>query len=402
MTPNVALVGASGYGRRHLVDLLELHRDGAIVLGAVVDVRPAAELPGLFAAAGASPLVTPDLGEAIDHSPLDTVVIATPPHTHAALARRALSSGVSVYLEKPPVALPTQLRELVALAGATRFEVGFQQTPGVLAAVTGALAEHDLGAVVRVTGFGALQRPDAYYSRASWAGRRDLGGVPVFDGALFNPLAHVVHAALAVAHAVEPRWTMAGLEVELGSVRAIQADDIAAIRVTSRHGPLVTAAGTTAADRVVEPGLVVEGERGSLRLRLRDLSGTVRSARFAPSKHPPVMRQAVLDPHGPADPLLTASAAEPFVRLVAAAVDAVAAPARLGDLGRIRERDGDRWAELPGISDAIEAAAAGGTLLGEQRVPIGPATRRTGLEVWSGLLRHPYDADRTASQEVTT
>lgn len=402
MTPTVTLVGASGYGRHHLADLLSWHRAGLITLGSVVDVHPAAELPDLFAAAAASPLVTTDLGEAIEHARADTVVIASPPHTHAVLARRALSAGAAVYLEKPPVPLPAQLRELIALAGATRFEVGFQQTPGVVAAVAAARAEHDLGPIVRVTGFGAVQRPDRYYARATWAGRRELDGVPVFDGSLFNPFAHVVHAALAVARAVEPQWTMAGLEAELGSVRPIQADDVAALRVTSEAGPLVTAVATTAADRVVHPSLLVEGRRGSLRLRLRDLSGVARSTPLPPREHPSVLRRAVLDPRGPADPLLTAAAAEPFVRLVGATVDAVDAPTRLGHLGRTRERDGDRWAELPGITDAVEAAVASGTLLSEQQVPIGPAARRTGLNGWNGLLRPPYDADRIVHQEVST
>lgn len=415
MTPTVALVGASGYGRRHLAELLELHREGSIVVGAVVDVEPAAELPALFAASDASPFVTAGLGTALDHVGADAVVIATPPHTHAALAARALASGAAVYLEKPPVPLPSQLASLVDLAGGTRFEVGFQQTPGVVAAVCDVLAAHDLGPVLRVTGFGALQRPDAYYARARWAGRRDLEGAPVFDGALFNPLAHVLHAALAVARTIEPGWAMAELEAELGSVRPIQADDLAALRVRSRHGPLVTAVGTTAADRVVEPGLVVVAERASLRLRLRDLAASIVPVRHGasgaaprpavpvsvPREHRSALRQLVLDPRGAADPLLTGPAAEPFVRLVAAAVDSVTAPTPLGHLGRSRDHDADRWVELPGSTDAIDAAVAGGTMLGEQGVPVA-AVRRAGLEEWNGLLEHPYDLDQAVSEGVST
>lgn len=396
MRPAVALVGASGYGRRHLDELLGLHRAGAIELCAVVDIALPAGLAELMAESGARPYLGGDLAEALDSRHPTTVVIATPPHTHAPLAEQALAAGCSVYLEKPPVPLLADLHRLVARASGRRFEVGFQQTPGVIAAVTDTLSSYPLGAIQRVTGFGALQRPDSYYTRARWAGRRELDGRPVFDGALFNPLAHVVHAALAVASSIRPGWALDSLEAQLASVRPIQSDDLAAIRARAIEGPEVTMIGTTAADRVVEPALLVVGERGRLRLRLRDLAATVSldgddTVELPPRAHRSALRAAVLDPHGPADPLLNASAAEPFVRLVSAVVDTVGGPVTLAADAVAIHRDGERLVTLPRITEAIERAVEDGGLLAGAGLAPGDARRRPGLGEWSGRMARPYD-----------
>ncbi|WP_368497685.1 Gfo/Idh/MocA family protein [Herbiconiux sp. A18JL235] len=398
----VALVGASGYGRRHLDELLDLHRAGSIEVCAVVDTAlPAgigelAELAGLVAESGAHPYLGGDLAEALRSREPTTVVIATPPHTHAALAEQALAAGCSVYLEKPPVPLLADLHRLLERASGRRFEVGFQQTPAVVATVTDALLAHPLGAVERITGFGALQRPDSYYTRSRWAGRLELDGRAVFDGALFNPLAHVVHAALAIASSIDPAWALDSLEAQLGSVRAIQCDDLAAVGARSIDGPEVFAIGTTAADRVIEPSVLVVGERGRLRVRLRDLATTVSVDGEDPFELPPrahgsALRAAVLDPHGPADPLLEAAAAEPFVRLVSAVVDTVGEPVALARDSLALHRDGERLVTLPGIARAIESAVDDGHLLTDGQVALGDSLRRTRLGEWNGRMARSYD-----------
>lgn len=384
MTPSVVLVGASGFGRSHLTELLALHAGGGIRLVGVVDIAPAPELQRLFADHDAHPVVGPDLARLLDAVHPDSVVIATPPHTHATLARTALSAGCAVYLEKPPVPLPSELAELDELAGDTRFEIGFQQTPGLVAAVAAALDGHDLGPITRVTGFGAVRRPDSYYRRADWAGRLRLDGRPVFDGSLFNPFAHVVHGALAVARTLDPaEWRSAHVTAERGSVRGIEADDVAALRIVTasrgRRAPIVTAVATTAADEIIEPSLLVVGERGGVRLRLRDLGGTVddhsRPVCELPAReHESRLRAAVLDPRGTANPLLTASAAAPFVGVVAAVAQHCPPPTPMTGLARVSQDSGERWVDLPGLTRAVEAAAIEGTLLSDQQIGIGAAS----------------------------
>lgn len=394
MTPTVALVGVSGYGRRHLLDLLRLHSEGRIELVGIADPNIPSEVEEELARFGARPHTAPALDVLLQVCEPQTVVIAAPPHTHFPLALQALTSGASLYVEKPPVPLPEQLDELERVAGNRRVEFGFQQTRSVVTAVDAARRERPVGELRRITAYGSLQRPDSYYDRAPWAGRRTLGDNAVFDGSLFNPLAHTVHAALALAQREEPTWTMDELEVELGAVRDIEADDVAALRMRSAAGPTVTAVGTTAGDEIIEGSLLLEGTAGVMRVRLRDLrieveaDGTtsVLAGTFAPA----ALDTAVCAPQAPADPFTDISAVRAFVRLVAAAVDATPGTEGLAGARHVDGESGPRT-ELPGISAAITRAAEDGLLIGEAGVRIGRAYRRHSLENWDGRLTswHP-------------
>jgi predicted dehydrogenase len=60
--------------------------------------------------------VTADFDELLDDPGLDAVVVATPVVTHYDLARRALSAGKHVFVEKPMAVRASEAEELVALA----------------------------------------------------------------------------------------------------------------------------------------------------------------------------------------------------------------------------------------------------------------------------------------------
>lgn len=400
--PTVALVGVSGYGRRHLIDLLRLHAEGRIELVGLADPRIPAEVHEELERSSASPRTAATLDELFALCAPQTVVVATPPHTHHRLALTALDAGASVFVEKPPVPLPEQLDELKFRARRRRVEFGFQQTRSVVMAADAARHTYPIGELRRITAYGALQRSDSYYTRAPWAGRRMLGDAAVFDGSLFNPLAHAVHAALVLARREESSWVMNELEVELGAVRDIEADDTAAMRIRSVRGPLVTALGTTAADEVIEPSLLLQGTSGAMEVRLRDLRIDVEvdgvASALVGTPAPAALGQAVTRPDDAADPLTDIEAVRSFVRLVAAAVDTAPVPKHLS--GVVVDRDPGPGAEYPGISAAIARAAADGTLLGEAGVPIGAAHHRASLENWDGRLTGRHQAHVRPYSEV--
>ncbi|MBE1876581.1 Gfo/Idh/MocA family protein [Myceligenerans pegani] len=364
--PTVALAGVSGYGRRHLQTLLRLHAAGRVALVGIADPSYPPEIDPLLQHAGAAPERAGDLTRLLGRSVPDTVVIATPPHTHHALASAALRAGASVYLEKPPVPLPEQLDDLDRLVGGRRLEVGFQQTRDVVDVVGATLEGHPVGRLRRVTAFGALRRPDSYYARAPWAGRHWLGDAPVFDGSLFNPLAHVLHAALVLARQEDPAWRAERIDTMLASVRDIEADDFAALRVSTSAGPTVTAIGTTAADRVIEPSIALVGEFGTVTVRHRDLRVRVNRAGREVEIHgvpgTPALERAVTDPHGVADPVADLAGVRPFVTVVAATVRLFPRPVRLR--GRVDGGE-DPQTCLPGIARAIRDAVRSGRLPGE-------------------------------------
>ncbi len=251
----VVLAGARGHGRWHLDNLRRLAERGTVELVGVCDVAPvtglavpqSADLPGLIARTGA-----------------EVTVLVTPIHTHADLAVAALHAGSHLLLEKPPA---PSLGEHLRIAAAVRetglaCQVGFQSLASeAVPFVRKLVAGGQLGKVHGIGVAGAWPRPDDYFRRAPWAGRRRIDGVAVTDGALTNPFAHAVATALAVAEA-EQLGALAEVDVELYHANPIEADDTACLRVRLPDGSVITVAVTLCAPERHEPYLVVHGELG--------------------------------------------------------------------------------------------------------------------------------------------
>ena len=264
----VALVGANGHGQWHRRVIAPLHQAGSVRLVGLCDVAPVVDAPGAPVPAGVP--VFRDHPELLAATRPELVVVCTPPHTHLPVAVAAVRAGADLLLEKPPLASLAEHAELTReLARAGRVcQVGFQALGSpALAELTAALAAGRLGQVTGIGVAGAWQRPDGYYRRAPWAGRRRLAGGPVLDGALVNPFAHALMQALAVAEAVTGRPVpVTGWELELERYRArpIEVDDTAALRLRlpGRPGLPVVVAVTLCADEHLPGELTVHTEGG--------------------------------------------------------------------------------------------------------------------------------------------
>jgi predicted dehydrogenase len=255
----VALIGANGHGhwhRRHLA------QRPAFDVVALCDLQPIADVEG-------AP-VDRDTALFTDHRAMlaattpDLVIVCTPPHTHLALACDALRAGCDVLLEKPPLLSSAEHASLSAVCASTgrAVQVGFQALGS--AALAEVLAAVDAGALGTVTGVSALaawQRPDAYYTRAPWAGRRRVNGQPVIDGALVNPLAHAVMQAAAVAAATgDP--SISTVELSRHRTRRIEVEDTAVMRVTTATGLPVVVAVTLCGEEFIPGEITVHGTSG--------------------------------------------------------------------------------------------------------------------------------------------
>lgn len=278
--PRIALVGAHGHGTSHLTHLRHLVARGAVELLAVADPRPLAdEAQAVEAAARGQRLAVapgtpwyPDLAALLAADVPDVVVLCTPIATHATLAETALRAGCDVLLEKPSTATLAELEHLVDVTRETgrAVQVGFQTFGShALDVVRGLVAEGRIGSLRGVGGVGTWVRPEAYWTRAPWAGRRTLDGRPVVDGVTTNPLAHAVATALLLAGA---RTSQDVTEVELDLARAnpIEADDTTSVRVTTRSGVRVALGLTLCAATHSAPRLVVHGSTGRIVLHYTD------------------------------------------------------------------------------------------------------------------------------------
>jgi len=365
--PRVVLVGVAGYGARHLSTLTQLHEAKRIELAALVDSR-FAQARGRHEAVSGFREFT-DLHVALEAVNPDSVLVATPPHTHLDLAEAVLQHGSSLYLEKPPVPLLQDLETLEThVRPGQRVEVGFQLARQTLEAAMQVWSSDVLGEVHRITAHAALARGDTYYQRAPWAGRWFMDGQAVFDGPLFNPCAHILHAALLATRMVYTDWRPGTLSAECYSVRDLDGDDLIAVRLEpDGAGPSLVATATTAADEVLEPAITLHGTSGEVTIRHGDGQATLRTQGReatlpAPTGMPNAVESAVTAPHGEPDELLTLTAVRPYVQLVNAIVEACGAPHRLSEHRRRTVRDGDTFAYLPGVTAAIRRVVARGKL----------------------------------------
>lgn len=253
--PTVAIVGAHGHGEWHRRSVKTLD----VRLVALVDVTPVPDAD--------VPVYTDHRAMLAAERP-DVVIVVTPPHTHLAIAQDVLRAGADLLLEKPPV---LDLAQHAALAATVRetgraCQIGFQALgSGALTA----LLDADLGELRSVAVAGAWWRPDSYWTRSPWSGRRSV------DGALINAFAHALMQCLAIAGPLPG----ATVELERYRTRDIEVEDTACVRL-SGAGPTLVAAVTLASEEFVAGDITVVGSRGTAYLQyatdVLELPGTPR------------------------------------------------------------------------------------------------------------------------------
>lgn len=115
----MALIGLGPGSQPHLAGLNELH-DRVDLRWAVARSHPEnarATLP-------AHTRVTDDIALALQDPDVEAVIVATPAHTHLAIAGRALAAGKHTLVEKPLDVSLAKAEELVRLAAATDLRFG--------------------------------------------------------------------------------------------------------------------------------------------------------------------------------------------------------------------------------------------------------------------------------------
>ena len=262
--PQVALVGAHGYGARHLENLARLAALNLVDLVAVADPRPPAE--GTLAAGVAT---FSSLEELLASGPApDVVILATPIQTHAPLALAALAAGADVYVEKPPMASLAQFNDVLAAAeeSGRLVQVGFQSLGShALPALDRLVADGEIGDVRGVSAVGTWVRTTGYFKRSRWAGKRSLDGTDVVDGVATNALAHAVATGLRIAGAARAA-DVAAVETDLYRAHATESDDTSVIRVRTTAGTVLMCALTLCADEQTAPSVTIHGTKGHAEL----------------------------------------------------------------------------------------------------------------------------------------
>ncbi|MBK3641958.1 Gfo/Idh/MocA family protein [Streptomyces sp. MBT33] len=358
-TVDIVLAGARGHGRWHLDNIRRLQDKGIVRLAGICELTPlsAAEIPdGL-----GSPEQSADFGALLDSTGARIAVICTPIPTHTDLALTAANRGVHVLLEKPPAPSYAEFRRMadgIAAAGVA-CQIGFQSLGShAVPAIREMIDEGAVGEIVGIGGAGAWARPESYYRRAPWAGKRRLNGIDVIDGVLTNPLAHAVATGLALNGS--PRAEdVTGVELELLRANDIESDDTSCVRVSTAQGRQVNVAATLCAEHPDEPYVLIHGTSGRITFWYKQDRVLLQRADHGPEEYQygrTDLLENLVDHLTDGDDLLvTPDATGAFMKVVEAirlAPDPAPLPAGAWQLLPDEERR-----VVPGI-DALVAAAA--------------------------------------------
>lgn len=260
--PRIVLVGVHGFGARHLANVSRLEREGMLELVAVADPTPPE--PGTLQD---SVGVHRTLAEVVAvGTRADIVIIATPIHSHADLARAALVMGADLYVEKPPVASLEQFQDLLdrASAAGSAVQAGFQSLGSLaIRRIEELIGGGEIGAVRGISAEGMWVRSRGYFERSRWAGRRTLDGADVVDGVATNPLAHAVATALRISGARQAA-DIDSVEVDLYRAHDIEGDDTSTLRIRTGTGRVVTCALTLCAAVQERPSVSIAGTEGEI------------------------------------------------------------------------------------------------------------------------------------------
>ena len=263
----VALIGTRGFGTSHLRNLARLEEEGVARLVGVVDVaEPPAELQAIHHRS---------LGELLD-ALSDSAQARDRHHRHpdrhpcAARDRGARRRCSTCTSRSRPCRRSRSTGPCSQRQRTRNARCRWASRPAAAPAWTRCAREvagGALGTVTAVHVHGAWQRDRAYYARSAWAGKRRLAdGRRVADGVATNPLAHAVHAGLAIA-GIDEIADIAEVTTELRRAHDIQADDTTFLRIDPvAAGPAVVCALTTTAPAQPSPWVEISGPGGSHRL----------------------------------------------------------------------------------------------------------------------------------------
>ncbi|XHR31255.1 MAG: Gfo/Idh/MocA family protein [Chthoniobacteraceae bacterium] len=271
-TPLTAcLIGVDGYGGVHYMDLMRQRALGLVrIIGAtVINEVDVPEKCAKLRSLGCK-LYT-DYQSMLDElgGQSDLCCIPTGIHLHASMTMDALRAGANVLVEKPAAATIQDVRAMQRCEQETgRFvAVGYQT---MYARETfwmkRAILDGKIGELQCIKSRGLWPRLDSYYQRNNWAGRLRRGDTWILDSPFNNALAHQLNMICFLAGTeLEQTADLQSIEAELYRAREIESPDTACLRILTREGVPLFFYVTHASSGTVDPEIVIEGTRGTLR-----------------------------------------------------------------------------------------------------------------------------------------
>jgi len=265
--PQLALIGISGYGRVHLQLARECRERGEVDIVAVTVINPQDEQENIAALKADGCRIFSDYTEMLREfrGRIDLCLIPTGIHWHARMTIAALEAGANVLVEKPLAGSSAEVAAIRAVEQrAGRFvAVGFQDyyEPGTTW-LQGELHRGAIGDIQSVRVLGLWPRDRSYFLRNNWAGRLQVGGVPVYDSPLNNAFALFVMLSLFFVGADTPAMPVALDGVELLRAHAIESFDTCVVTGHTPKGVRLWFGTSHSCRETVEPEIRITGSAG--------------------------------------------------------------------------------------------------------------------------------------------
>ncbi len=270
---NAAIIGISGFGDTHYVDLKHGREAGKWnILGATV-INQAEEVEKCAWLKSQGTVLYTDWQLMLDElaGKIDICFIPTGINMHAPMAIAAMRAGANVFVEKPAAATVQEVAEMQRVADETgKFvAVGYQfiYQPDV-ALIKQILTDGKLGKIISIKSNALWSRDSVYYNRNGWAGKLNVNGGWVLDSQFNNANAHFLNVmSFLVGKTFSTAAEIKSCYAELYRAHAIESPDTACLRATATDGIKLYFFGTHACFENSAIDIVIRGELGTVKWR---------------------------------------------------------------------------------------------------------------------------------------
>lgn len=192
-TINIAVVGALGFGKGLINEVVSNAKEYNCKLSAIVDISPRAktEYSDLIES-GVN--YYPSLEEMYSEINVDLLVIASPIQFHSTQACYAMEHGSHVLVEKPAAGCIDDVKKMIEVRNKTGKQalIGYQLCyDDTIRKVKSTILSGELGRIKTMKCIVLWPRSLNYYNRNNWAGKKfDKDGRPIYDSVVNNATAH--------------------------------------------------------------------------------------------------------------------------------------------------------------------------------------------------------------------
>ena len=263
----ILLVGAGGYAKGYVVDLLKRKGSDVIFEGVVDPYFENAVMAREILEAGIPVYNTMD--EFYENHTADLVIICTPTYLHKEQSIAALKHGSYVLTEKPVASVVTDVEEMIAAEKeyGKFIAVGYQMVfSDAMLALKADYKAGLLGAPVSLRTAISYPRSLEYYKRGGgWGGRISKNGIVVLDSIAANACAHYLQNMLfLLGKETDTSAEVATIEAECLRANDIENFDTCSMRMVTEDGARLYFVASHAAEQGRNPEFVYTFENATV------------------------------------------------------------------------------------------------------------------------------------------